>query len=637
MANLARIKNHDGEAAIFARRLVIAFLGASVLLLILFYNIYSLQISAYDKYQTRSDRNRIKVLPIAPNRGRIFDRNGVILADNKPVYSLEMIPEKVLHIADTLAALQHMLALSDEQVARAVKRVKGKRQFKTVEIMGRLSNIEVARFSVEQHKFPGVFVAARLKRDYPFAELTTHALGYVASINQADLVKLDEQGRRENYAATRSIGKLGLEKYYQEVLHGTIGSEAVEVNSQGRVIRSLNFTPPIQGKDLTLTLDIELQMIAKRALSGKRGAVVAIDPRDGALLAMYSNPSYDPNPFVHGISTKAYKKLHSKDKPLLNRVTQGLYPPASTIKPFLGLTGLDAEVITEQTSVDDPGWYRLKNVKRKFHDHLRWGHGKVDLHKALMKSCNTYFYDLAFKLGINNIASMMEKFGFGDKTGIDIGEEYHAVLPSRHWKRSRYNEPWYQGDTINIGIGQGFWLVTPLQLAQATAILVNKGEVKTPHLLLSSQGGSKKQGLETTQQDSRETMFLEDNPPITLAKSDNWDIILNAMHDTVKKKGGTGYKAFKGSYYDAAGKSGTAELVSRDEGQKYDEIKTTGRLRDNAMFIAYAPFDQPEIVVAVALENAGHGGVSAGPVARQVMDQYFAHRNFISQVKSDTK
>ncbi|WDE10249.1 penicillin-binding protein 2 [Thalassomonas haliotis] len=635
MTNSGLLKNHNVEAKVFASRMILAVVGAFLLLLLLFYNLYYLQVSNYQKYQTRSNENRIKVLPIAPNRGRIFDRNGVLLADNTPVYSLEMIPEQVKDIDNTLAQLQDLLGLSDEDITRAQKKIKGKRRFKAVEVKGRLSELDLARFSVQQHKFPGVFVDARLRRDYPFAELTTHALGYVGRINQQDLVKLDQEGIAGNYAATRNIGKLGIEKFYQQELHGSIGNEKVEINNQGRVIRTLDYTPPVPGKDLTLTLDIELQMIAKRALTGKRGAVVAIDPRDGALLAMYSNPSYDPNPFVHGISSRDYKKLLSKERPLLNRVTQGVYPPASTIKPFLGLTGLAHGVITEHSQVNDPGWYQLKNVKRKFRDHISWGHGKIDLHRALMKSCNTYFYHLAFELGINDIADMMERFGFGETTGIDIFEEYQAVLPSRYWKRSQYNQPWYQGDTINIGIGQGFWAVTPLQLAQATSVLVNRGEVKTPHLLMSRQGattGSERQSQPGFSGGGTVNHALEEErPPMSLVKAKHWDIILNAMHDTVQVKGGTGYNAFKGSFYDAAGKSGTAELVGLDENQKYEDIKSREHLRDNAMFIAYAPFDNPEIVVAVALENSGHGGVSAGPVARQVMDQYFAHRSFISQ------
>ncbi|WDE07126.1 penicillin-binding protein 2 [Thalassomonas viridans] len=632
MTNTGLLKNHDVEAKVFSARMILAFAGALLLLLLLFYNLYSLQVKHYQKYQTRSNENRIKVLPVAPNRGRIFDRNGVLLADNTPVYSLELIPEQVSDINNTLVRLQNLLGLSDEDIARAEKNIKGKRRFNTIEVKGRLSEQERARFAVDQHNFPGVFIDARLRRDYPFAELTTHALGYVGRINQRDLDKLEQLEVADNYAATRNIGKLGLEKSYQQELHGIIGSEKVEVNNQGRVIRTLDVTPPVPGTDLTLTLDIELQMIAKRALTGKRGAVVAIDPRDGALLAMYSNPSYDPNPFVHGISSADYKKLLSKDRPLLNRVTQGVYPPASTIKPFLGLAGLAHGVITQDTRINDPGWYQLKNVKRKFRDHLSWGHGKIDLHRALMKSCNTYFYHLAFELGINNIADMMEKFGFGEKTGIDIEEEYQAVLPSRYWKRAQHNQPWYQGDTINIGIGQGFWVVTPLQLAQATAILVNRGEVKTPHLLLSRQGAVVAGDLPPEETGAGPVNALEEErPPLPLVQARHWDIILNAMHDTVQVKGGTGYQAFKGSFYDAAGKSGTAELVGLDENQKYEDIKSSEHLRDNAMFIAYAPFDKPEIVVAVALENSGHGGVSAGPVARQVMDQYFAHRSFISR------
>ena len=454
------IRNHSAEANLFARRTFITFIGVLVLSLLLFSNIYDLGVNSYQKYQTRSNSNRIKLLPVAPNRGLIYDRNGVLLADNTPVYSLEVIPEQVTDIKRSLAEVSLLLDISEEKQNKLLNAVKSKRRFKPIELYSRLSEQQVSLFSVNQHKFPGFFIDARLKRYYPFADLTTHSLGYVARINGRDSLELEKKGLAENYAATRNIGKLGLEKYYQDILHGTIGHQEVEINNLGRVIRTLNFTPPIPGKDLTLTLDIELQMIAKRALSGKRGAIVAIDPRDGGVLAMYSNPSFDGNLFVHGISSKKYKKLLAPEsnKPLLNRAVQG-YPPASTIKPLLALTGLDDGIITPETEIYDPGFYQLPGIETKRRDWKKWGHGKVNLTKSLEQSCNVYYYDLAYKLGITKISKMMRKFGFGDYTGIDLHEESRAIMPSIEWKRERYNKAWYTGETLSVGIGQSLSLI----------------------------------------------------------------------------------------------------------------------------------------------------------------------------------
>ena len=630
------IRNHTAEANLFARRAFIALIGVVIMLLILFSNVYNLQVSSYEKYQTRSNSNRIKLLPVAPNRGQIYDRNGVLLAENKPIYSLEIVPEQVEDLEETVAEISELLSISDEKQEKFFKAVKGKRRFKPVELHSRLSDQQVALFSVNQHKYPGVVIEARLKRYYPFGDLTTHNLGYVARINSRDANKLESEGKAENYAATREIGKLGLEKYYEDILHGTIGHQEVEVNNQGRVIRTLDFTPPIPGKDLTLTLDIELQMIAKRALSGKRGAVVAIDPRDGGVLAMYSNPSYDGNLFVHGISNTNYKKLlSSKDLPLINRTVQG-YPPASTVKPFLAITGLDKEVITSKTRIYDPGFFQLPNVEKKYRDMIRGGHGWISLQRAIEKSCNVYFYNLAYKLGISNISEMMDKFGFGEYTGIDIHEESRGVLPSVGWKRARYNQPWYTGETLSVGIGQSYWTVTPLQLAQATSILVNKGEIKTPHLLKATSQTTYLQGQETpTVKVEAEPYALEDRPPIELKDDKNWQIVLNTMHSTVQKLGATAHNAFKGHKYDAAGKTGSAQVTSLGEDEKYDASTTREDQRDNAMFISFAPFDNPEIVVAVAIENVAKGGgaTNAAPVARQIMDQYFGNREIVSQYK----
>lgn len=636
MARRIIIRNHSAEANLFARRTFIAFVGVLLLLLILFSNVYSLQVDSFEKYQTRSNSNRIKLLPVAPNRGLIYDRNGIILADNKPVYSLAVIPEEVDHLESNIQEISKLLDISADRQARFFKAAKGKRRFKQIELQPRLSEQQVALFSVNQHKFPGVFVDARLKRYYPFSELTTHNLGYVARINRKDANKLEREGKFENYAATHGIGKLGIEKYYEDLLHGTIGHQEVEINNQGRIIRTLNYTPPVQGKDLTLTLDIELQMIAKRALSGKRGAVVAMNPKTGGILAMYSNPSYDGNLFVHGISSKNYKKLlNSKDLPLINRSVQG-YPPASTVKPFLALTGLEEQVITGSTKIWDPGWYQLEGLPNKYRDWKKWGHGWVNLTKAIEQSCNIYFFDLAFKLGITKISNMMEKFGFGDYTGIDIHEESKAIMPSVAWKRGRYNKSWYTGETLSVGIGQSYWTVTPLQLTQAVTTLVNHGERKVPHFLKATKEITI--DAEGMSQSTLEEVIYEEQAPLVLKQKKNWDIVLKAMHSTVQKLGATAYAPFKGSKYDAAGKTGSAQVARIKQNEKYDANTTQENKRDNAMFIAFAPFKDPEIVVAVAIENVakGGGGTNAGPVARQIMDQYFGNRVITSSIDNST-
>lgn len=642
------IKNHTAEANLFTRRIIIAFIGVLAMLLILFNNVYELEINQFQKYKTSSNSNRIKLLPVAPNRGLIYDRNGVLLAENKPVYSLEVIPEQVNDIEATIASLSKLLDISEEKQKKFHKNKKRNRRFKPIELLSRLSEQQVALFSVNQHKYPGVFIEARLKRYYPFGQLTTHSLGYVARINSKDVIKLEEQGKAENYKATHNIGKLGIEKYYEDILHGKIGHQEVEVNNQGRAIRTLNFSPPEPGQNLTLSLDIELQMIAKRALIGSRGAVVAIDPRDGGVLAMYSNPSYDGNLFVHGISTKNYKKITgSKDLPLINRTVQG-YPPASTIKPFIALLGLEENIVTPDTKIWDPGWYQIENVEKKYRDWKKWGHGWVDLSRSLEQSCNIYYYDLAYKLGIDRISNFLVHFGFGDYTDIDIHEESDGILPSAQWKRARYNKAWYAGETVSVGIGQSFWLVTPLQLAQATSILVNKGKVLTPHLVshISAPVGNEKAEDQpqanslvteepvltsentTNGKISSTTIIYDEKPPVILKNDKNWDHVLDGLHNTVQKLGATAHTAFKGTKYDAAGKTGSAQVASIGEDEKYDASAIQENQRDNAMFIAFAPFNNPEIVVAVAIENVaeGGGGSNAAPVARQIMDQYFSDR-----------
>lgn len=614
------IRDHTSESNLFARRAFFAFVFVVVLMIVLLSNLYHLQVSRHEMYQTRSNDNRISVRPIAPNRGLIFDRNGVLLAENRPTYSLEVVPEKTGKLDPMLGKLATIIELSEEQQNKFVKSAKRQRRFKSLTLKDNLTEAEVAKFSVHQHKFPGVSIEARLTRFYPYGEALTHALGYVGKINKKELNTIEVEGNSANYAATYDIGKLGLEKKYENELHGKVGYREVEINSRGRVLRTMKIEPPVPGNDLILTIDIDLQKTAQEALKGRRGAVVAIAPATGEVLAMYSNPSYDPNLFVHGISSKDYRPLiQSLDRPLINRTTQGRYPPASTVKPLLALLGLESGLVSEHTKIHDPGFYQIPNVKRKYRDWKKWGHGSVDLAKSVYQSCDIYYYDLAYRLGIDKISEFMTQFGFGERTGIDIYEETNAIMPSRGWKRAQHGQPWYAGDTIAVGIGQGYWTATPMQLAFSTATLVNRGRIMPPHLVMQQKVRS---------QSSIDVLNTEDPdlPPVVLQDENNWQIVLNAMHETVYNPRGTAHDIFKGSTYDSAGKTGTAQVIGIAQDEEYDENKIAERHRDNAMYIGFAPFDNPEIVIAIAVENGGSGGATAGPVARKIMDRYFNNK-----------
>lgn len=613
------IRDHTAEANLFARRATIAFIIVTAMLGIVLNNLYSLQVTQHDDYQTRSNGNRIKVLPVAPNRGLIYDRNGVLLAENRPVFSLEVIPEKVDDIKDTLARLTSLMAITEEELSRFESNLKGTRRFKPVVLRTELSEKEVATFSANKHKFKGVQIEARLARHYPYKETLTHVLGYVARINKRDLQKLVEAGQEDNYAATYDIGKLGIEKYHEETLHGTVGYQQVEVNNQGRIIRVLSVDPPTPGKDIVLNIDLSLQQEVQRILEDTRGAVVITEVKTGGVLALYSNPSYDPNLFVHGISSKNYSALlNSPDRPLINRATQGQYSPASTVKPHLALLGLEDGVVTEDYSIKDNGRYRLPNVSHVWRDWKRWGHGEVDIAKAIEVSCDIYYYDLAYNLGIDKISEAMQEFGFGDYTGIDLYEESNANMPSRGWKRARFNQPWYIGDTIPVGIGQSFWTATPIQLTHSINTLVNRGERYIPQII---RGYKESNGVD-------DLIPLKTSRPIQIKNPKNLDIVLSAMHDVVHGEEGTARFAFADTPYESAGKTGTAQLFTVAQDEKYDEDEVDERLRDNALYVGFAPFDNPEISITVVLENAGGGSSNAAPVARKLMDFYFRGRTF---------
>ncbi|MCS6177334.1 penicillin-binding protein 2 [Shewanella baltica] len=608
MSPKKRITMHDhaAEASLFKRRALFTFFCVFALLSVLVTNLYHLQVESYKDYETRSNDNRIRVVPIAPSRGLIYDRNGVLLAENLPFYSLDLVPEKISNMSETLDELGKLIEISEDERETFTEALKFHRRFKPLTLKNQLTEEQVAIFSVNQHKFPGISVEAGLKRNYPYGAQITHVLGYVGKINTRDRAQLERSDLWKNYAATKDIGKQGIEKFYESLLHGKPGHLEEEVNNRGRAIRTLKIVPPEPGQDIYLTLDLKLQQKAVELLTGLRGSIVAIDPRDGGVLAMVSSPSYDPNQFVQGINNKDYSALlNDKSRPLINRATQGQYAPASTIKPHLALLGLDEKVITESTRVWDPGFWQIPGVERKYRDWRRWGHGWVNVYSAITESCDTFFYELAYKVGVDHIARFMEQFGFGQNTGIDIFEESSGNMPSKEWKRLKYNQAWYIGDTISVGIGQGYWTATPLQLANAVGIMANKGRRFPPHLLKSIKDN-------TAKIDSP----INELPPIELNSPRNWNIINEAMRQTANKS------RFTDATYTAAMKTGTAQVIGVAENTKYDASKIAEHFRDNALVVAYAPFEDPKIVLAVVMENAGWGGANAGPVARAMLDEY---------------
>ncbi|MBQ1782500.1 MAG: penicillin-binding protein 2 [Gammaproteobacteria bacterium] len=606
------IRDHHSENRVYLRRALVCVVGMLMLVGLLLTNLYRLQITEYDNYQTKSNENRISLQPVAPTRGLIYDRNGILLADNRPVYSIEVVPEQVEDIAALVDALAPLLSLDDKGKQRAIKAVKAARRYDSVVIKNHISELEASRFSVEQYRYPGAYLQARLTRHYPYADALTHVLGYVAKINEADAKRLEAEGLRANYRASVDIGKQGVEKYYERLLHGTVGYEEVEVNNRNRPIRTLKYTPPTAGQDLVLNIDLNLQLLAHQLMAGKRGAVVALEPRTGAVLALVSAPSYDPNLFVEGISGTDYRRLlNDPNRPLVNRTSQGGYPPASTIKPLMVLFGLEQKLVTEHTRIYDPGWYQLPGGGRRFRDWKRTGHGIVDFRRAIEESCDTYFYEMAPRIDIDKLANFMGQFGFGQFSGIDIHEESRGIMPSREWKRARFRDKWYQGDSVSVMIGQGYWTATTLQLAVSTAIIANHGEHPEPRVIKAIQ--SKTGTLDWP---------VEHRPKITLGDDRHWTLVEDAMFGVNHRPNGTANKAFKDATYTSAGKTGTAQVFSLRENEEYDAKTLAAHKLDNAMYIVFAPRENPQIVLAVTMENAGGGSANAAPVARRLLDHY---------------
>ncbi|MDX1693157.1 MAG: penicillin-binding protein 2 [Ketobacteraceae bacterium] len=611
MAKPATLKDHYREARVFNKRALLAFAVVLLVTCVLIGRMVYLQVLQYDTYVTQSDQNRISVEPVAPTRGLIFDRNGTLLADNQPTYSVSILKERTPDIDATIERIAQIIPIGESDPERFYKRLEQRRRpFTPVALRYRLSEEEIAKIAVHQHQLPGVEIEANLVRNYPYGQLLAHTIGYVGRINEQELKSVDAN----NYSATEHIGKTAIEKYYEDALHGIVGYQTIETDARGRITNILERSDPTPGHNLHLYLDLRTQKAAIDALGGRRGAVVAIDPDTGGVLAFASMPAFDPNLFVTGIDFKTFNALNtSRARPLFNRAIQGQYPPGSTIKPIVGLGGVDGGHTTWEYTIYDPGWYKLENDSRFYRDWKKYGHGMVDLEKAIMRSCDTYFYELAFNMGIDRIHDFMEPFGFGKKTGLDIVSERPGLLPSRFWKRAVKSQPWFPGETLITGIGQGYMLATPLQLAVSTAILATRGKVVHPKMVQYIDKGGLKVPANLNEAEER----------IVIADESNWEKIIESMRKVVHHPRGTATLLAKDlEGYDIAGKTGTAQVLGIAQDEEYDEEKISKWHRDHALFVGFAPVQNPRIAVAAIVENGGSGGSTAGPVVRAVMDAY---------------
>lgn len=595
------------ENAIFKRRIILSGFLILIGLLGLVLRYAYLQIYTHEKYSTQSDNNRIKLISDPPSRGYIYDRNGVLLADNHPVFTAVVSPDEVENPEQTLQLLAPIFELTQEDIEDSLKSIK-KSKNEPVTIKIDLSEQQVAQFSERKPFFKGVHIQSKLTRTYPYGELFAHVIGYVGRISEKDSKNLD----KKLYAGTDLIGKTGIEKRYEPLLLGKPGYQSIETNAYGDIIKKLDTKPPTAGNDIYLSLDYGLQKLAHDELAGRRGAIVAIEPNTGDVLAFVSNPSYDPNPFISGISRKAYAALRDDpDMPLYNRALQGLYPPGSTIKPFEGLSVIHYGIMNWNSTIHDPGYFTLPGDTHKFRDWKKSGHGTVNLHKSIVQSVDTYYYKLSYQLGIERLHAWMTRFGFGNKTGIDLPGEKAGVYPSPEWKRKTYKKEWLPGETISVSIGQGYFLATPLQIANATAMLANKGQHITPHLLKRSTGAVQVHPIEKP--DGK----IEFN-----GSERDWELMQLAMEDTVKR--GTASRIYTPSYR-IAGKTGTAQVKSIAQGKRYNEAALDKRHWDHGWFNAFAPVENPQIAIAVIVENGRHGS-SVAPIARKMMDYWILQR-----------
>ncbi|MCP4952463.1 MAG: penicillin-binding protein 2 [Proteobacteria bacterium] len=610
MVSRSRMGQASGEDAIVRQRLKLAGIIALILAAILLARLYSLQVSQYARYQTLSLDNHIRLQALSPVRGLILDRNGVVLAQNTAVYALKVTPERVPDMDVMLAEVGQIVDLSDREIIAFKQRSSRRPGFKKQLLKTQLDDAEAAKFAVNEYRFPGVTLEAVLHRDYPFAELTAHFLGYVGRISEKDQNRLEE----EKYKGISHTGKSGIEKQYERALVGNTGFEEVEIDAHGRTLRTISREGAIPGDNLRLTIDIELQREARRALGASRGAVVAMDPSSGEVLAMVSNPSFDPNLFVDGIDHATYSALRGlKDKPFLNRALHGRYAPGSTIKPIFAEVVIE-EGIDPEESVFCPGWYMLPGSTRQYRCWKKTGHGRVDLHAAIEQSCDVYFYEMGKRLGIGQMSDVLKKFGLGSQSGVDLPGEPDGLVPSAEWKLATRNEPWYPGEDLITAIGQGFLMTTPLQLARVASILANRGSVIQPRLLMSKNDPLS--GEPKDLNDKKNTSNLQIN-------TEAMDRVIRAMTAVMSSPRGTARMSGRRSAYSIAGKTGTAQVIAIAQGEEYDEDSLKEEFRDHALFIAFAPVENPKIAIAVVVENGGSGAGVAAPVARKVLDHFF--------------
>ncbi len=605
-------RDKAAERRLFRSRAIVLALIILALTGALIWRMTYLQITLHEKYKDLSENNRIQLRPIAPNRGLIYDRNGILLAENVPSYSLTVVPERVHDLDQTIAFLNSLIGISARDREQFEKRERYRRRpYEPIVLRHKLSEDEIAQVMVNRYYLPGVDVEAQLVRHYPLGEAFAHVLGYVGRINQGEQTKLDtDPETKRRYSATRYIGKLGAEKQYEADLHGEVGYQKVETNARGRIIQVIEQQDPVPGSDITLHLDSRLQTLAQKEMQGMRGALVAIEVATGGILSLYSNPSFDPNLFVTGISHKDYSALRDNpDLPLFDRTIRGQYPPASTLKPFIGLAALDAGITNWQETINDQGWYQLENDERLYRDWKRSGHGIVNMERAIVESCDTYFYEMAVRSGIDTLSPFLGQFGYGRDMTLDVINALPGLLPSRDWKKQRHKSFWYAGDTVNMGIGQGYMLATPMQMATATAVLANRGVWKVPRLIYAHN-------------DTIDEIPHGDIPDIKLKDPANWDRMYHAMQEVITGLHGTARRLLPNLQYPLAGKTGTAQVVGIKQDEEYDSEALRERLRDHALFIAFAPVEKPEIAIAVVIENGESAGRTAGPIAQSIINEY---------------
>jgi len=603
-----RIKNLRAEAAQFRRRAVVAGVLVALALFGLAFGYFRLQVLQHEEYQLRSEANRIKPRPIVPARGLIYDRNGRLLADNVPAYRLELVPEQVGNLEATLQGLAELVELDEEDIARFHETRRATRAFRPIPLKLRLTEAELSRLAVNRHRFPGVEVVPYLIRRYPYGELFSHVIGYVGRVDAADLQAMGDS----RDAARTHIGKAGLERYYEERLRGEIGYEEVETNVEGRALGVLRRHGARPGADLHLSVDARLQQAMVDAFEGQHGAAVAVDPRTGEILGMVSLPGYDPNLFVTGISHKDWQALQGPARPLFNRNVLGGFPPGSIIKPFMALAGLEMGLRRPEDTMLSTGEFFLPGQERGYRDWRRGGHGRVDLRESLAQSVNSYYFQLAVEMGVDRMDAWFGEFGFGHATGIDLVGEVEGVRPSRDWKRRRFNQPWYPGDTVNAAIGQGFWVTTPLQMAQATAALANGGIRHRLHLVKATQAGFD------------QPLVPEPQPPGVRVVKDPAHLapVIDGMVAVVHGPTGTARSVGTGAPYRIAAKTGTVQRTSRRGNENIDPSALPYHLRHQAWMIAFAPADDPTIAVAVLVEHGGSGSRAAAPVVRRILDAW---------------